>query len=159
VITLLHVNPAQNGCHIPPDYPPGVTCLPGALPGLGPHAVRPVSTFLLEISPPILALAIPALIVCAVRAVRPPGEVGIAVLALAWTIGTWVPFELQNLVYHRISWLYYMVIVMPGVYVAVASLASLLWRRRSTWLRGVVALYGLTVLAVAVAMYPFTAII
>jgi hypothetical protein len=117
VITLLRVNPSQSGCHIPPDYPPGVTCLPGSLPGLGPHAVRPVSAFLLKISPPILALAIPALIVCAVRAVRPPGEVGIAVLALAWTIGTWVPFELQNLVYHRISWLYYMVIVMPGVYV------------------------------------------
>jgi cytochrome bd-type quinol oxidase subunit 2 len=116
------------------------------------------------VSPPILAFAIPALVVSAVRAVRrrpassrSSGEVGVAVLALAWTIGTWLPFELQNRAYHRISWLYYMIIVMPGVYVAVGSLASLLWRQRRTWLRGAVALWGLTVLAAAVVMFPFVA--
>jgi hypothetical protein len=160
---LLRVNPAQSGCHVPPDYPPGVTCLPGALPGLGPHAVRPVSVFFLLVSPPILAFAIPALVVCAVSllCLRSPSrsrDVGVAVLALAWTIGTWVPFELQNLVYHRISWLYYMVIVLPGVYVAISFLASLLWRRRSIWLRSGVVLYGLAVLAAAVVLYPFAAI-
>ena len=160
-MTLLRVNPTQSGCHIPPGYPAGVTCLPGALPGLGPQAVRPASVFFLIISPPILACAIPALVVCAVRPLRrqagsqPPCDAGVGLLALAWTIGTWVPFELLNLVYHRISWLYYMVIVMPGVYVAVSNLAYLLWRRQSTWLRGGLALYGLTVLAAAVALYPF----
>jgi hypothetical protein len=164
VDTLLRVNPSQSACHVPPDYPPGVTCLADALPGVGPHAVRPVSAFLLMISPPILAFAIPALVVSAMPAGRrrpasqSPREVEIAVLALAWTIGTWLPFELQNLVYHRISWLYYMIIVMPGVYVAVASLASLLWRHRRTWLRGAVALWGLTVLAAAVVMFPLVAI-
>ena len=103
---------------------------PGFLPGLGPHAVRPVSAFYSTISPPILALA--------------------------WSIGTWVPSELQNLVLNRISWFYYLVIVMPGVYVAVASLASLLWRRRSPRLRGAVALWAVTVLAAAAAaVVPF----
>jgi hypothetical protein len=140
-----------------------VTCLPDSLPGRGPQAVRPVSALLMMISPPILALATPALVVCAVRAARrrlvsqSPRDVGVAVLALAWTIGTWLPFELQNLVYHRISWLYYMVIVMPGVYVAVTDLACLLWHRRSAWLRGAVAVWGLTVLAAAVVMFPFVA--
>jgi hypothetical protein len=49
-------------------------------------------------------------------------------------------------------------VVLPGVYIAVAYLASLLWRRRSTWLRGAVALWGLTVLAADVGMFPFVAI-
>jgi 4-amino-4-deoxy-L-arabinose transferase-like glycosyltransferase len=161
--TLLRVNPSARACHVPPDYPSGVTCLPGSLPGRGPQAVRPVSALLMMISPPILALATPALVVCAVRAARrrlvsqSPRDVGVAVLALAWTIGTWLPFELQNLVYHRISWLYYMVIVMPGVYVAVTDLACLLCHRRSAWLRGAVAVWGLTVLAAAVVMFPFVA--
>ena len=163
-MTLLRVNPAQTGCHVPPDYPAGVTCLPGALPGLGPQAVRPVSVFLLIISPPILAFAIPALVICAVRTRRRRAgsrsrrDVDVGLLALAWTIGTWVPFELLNLVFHRISWLYYMVIVMPGVYVAVSHLACLLWRHQSRWLRGGLALYGLAVLAAAVVLYPFAAI-
>lgn len=119
--TLLRVNPSATACHVPPDFPPGVTCLRDALPGLGPHAVRPVSAFLTMISPPILAFSIPALVVCGARAVRrrPPssrssGELAVAVLALAWTAGTWLPFELQNLAYHRISWLYYMIVVSPG---------------------------------------------
>jgi cytochrome bd-type quinol oxidase subunit 2 len=123
-----------------------------------------VSTFVAKISPPILAFALPALVVCAVCAARrrpashSSADSGVAVLALAWSIGTWLPFELQNLVYNRISWIYYMLVVLPGVYIAVAYLASLLWRRRSTWLRGAVALWGLTVLAAGVGMFPFVAI-
>jgi cytochrome bd-type quinol oxidase subunit 2 len=99
--------------------------------------------------------------VCAARrrpASHSSADSGVAVLALAWSIGTWLPFELQNLVYNRISWIYYMLVVLPGVYIAVAYLASLLWRRRSTWLRGAVALWGLTVLAAGVGMFPFVAI-
>ena len=163
-MTLLRVNPAQSACHIPSGYPAGVTCLPDALPGFGPQGVRPVSVFFLFISPPILALALPALAACAVCALRPragsdsPRDAEVGALALAWTIGTWVPFELLNLVYGRVSWLYYMVIVMPGVYVAVTHLAALLWRRQRTWLRGGLAIYGLTVLAAAVVLYPFAAI-
>lgn len=161
---LLHVNSSASACHVPPGYPSGVTCLPDSLPGHGPHAVLPVSTFVAKISPPILAFALPALVVCAVCAARrrpashSSADSGVAVLALAWSIGTWLPFELQNLVYNRISWIYYMLVVLPGVYIAVAYLASLLWRRRSTWLRGAVALWGLTVLAAGVGMFPFVAI-
>jgi hypothetical protein len=79
------------------------------------------------------------------------------VLAAAWFIGTWLPFELLNLLDNRTSYIYYMIIVMPGIYVAVAYLASLLWRQRSTWLRSAVALWGLTTLVVVV-MFPFVAI-
>ena len=85
------------------------------------------------ISPPIIALALPALIVCAVRALRrsppsqSPSDVSIALLAVAWFIGTWVPFELQNALDNRISYLYYMVAVMPGIHLAITYLASLLW--------------------------------
>jgi hypothetical protein len=81
-------------------------------PGAG--AIRPVVSFRALISPPIIALAIPAL--------------------------------------------YYMVVVMPGIYLAVTYLASLLWRLRRTWLRGLVALWALAVLAAAVVMFPFIAI-
>jgi len=52
-----------------------------------------------------------------------------------------------------------MVSVMPGIYVAVTYLASLLWRRRSTWLRGLVVVWGLTVLGAAVVMFPIVAIV
>jgi hypothetical protein len=116
------------------------------------------------ISPPIIALAIPALVVCTVRVLRrraasqSPADVGVAVLAVAWFIGTWVPFELLSALDSRTSYFYYMVIVMPGIYVAVTHLASLLWRQRRTWLRGLVAVWGLTVLAAAVVMFPFVAI-
>jgi hypothetical protein len=88
-----------------------------------------------------------------------PADVGLAVLAVAWFIGTWVPFELQSALDNRISYLYYMIVVMPGIYLAVTFLASLLWRRRSTWLRGLVTVWGLTVLAAAVVMFPFVAIL
>jgi hypothetical protein len=115
------------------------------------------------ISPPVIALAIPALVVCAVRALRrrpasqSPADVGIAVLAVAWFIGLWVPLALQSALDSRISYLYYMVVVMPGIYLPVTYLASLLWRRRRTWLRSLVALWGLAVLAAAVLMFPFIA--
>ena len=144
VITYLRVNPS--------------------LPGHGLYAIRPVCAFFGMISPPIIALAIPALLVCAVRAVRrrmpsqSAADVQLAILSVAWFIGTWLPYELQSALDQRISYLYYMIVVMPGIYVAVTYLASLLWRRRRTWLRGLVALWALSVIAAAVVMFPFAAI-
>ncbi len=154
-ITYLRVNPSASGC---------VACNSSSLPSLGPHAIHPASAFLGMISPPIIALAIPATGVCTVRARRrrpasqSPADVGLAVLAVAWFIGTWVPFELLSALDSRISLLYYMIVVMPGIYIAVTYVASLLWRQRRLWLRGLVALYGLTVLAAAVIMFPFVAV-
>lgn len=133
-------------------------------PPAGHAAIRPMASFLAMISPPVIALAIPALAVCAVRALRRTrasrsrAGIEIEVLALAWFTGTWAPFELQSALDSRISYIYYMVLVMPGVYLAVTHLASVLWRRREWWLRGLVAAWGLTVLGAAVVMFPFVAI-
>jgi dolichyl-phosphate-mannose--protein O-mannosyl transferase len=128
------------------------------------YAIHPAVSFTATISPPILALAIPALVVCAWRGLRrrpesqSPADVQLAVLAVAWFAGTWVPFALQSALFGRISYLYYMILVMPGIYLAVTYLASLLWRQRRIWLRGLVLVGGLAVLAAAVLMFPFTAI-
>ncbi len=84
--------------------------------------------FLGVISPPILLLAVPALVgrwsLRRWRAVM--GAVGAAglssvvlrAIALAWFLGTFAPFGLLSLLWSRTSYLYYMVIVMPGLYVA-----------------------------------------
>ena len=43
-------------------------------------------------------------------------------MGVAWFLGTWVPFAVLSLLDSRTSYLYYMVIVMPGIYVAVTYL-------------------------------------
>ncbi len=93
--------------------------------------------------------------------VRPPKPVGspleaefapggAALLGLAWFLGTFVPFEALSLLWQRTSYLYYMIIVMPGIYLAVAALVVRFRRRR--WLVGI---WIVAVLAAAVVMYPF----
>lgn len=138
--------------------------------GHGPNAMHHISWFRAMASPPILALAIPALVLCAVRLVRNRQasasradeqdgyDVQVALVAIAWFIGTWLPFELQSALLHRTSYFYYMVTVMPGIYLAVSYLASLLFRQRRLWPRVLVATWGATVLAAAVLMFPFVAI-
>jgi hypothetical protein len=135
-----------------------------SLPGAGAGAIHPVSAFLGSINPVILVLLIPSLAYCVWRAARrrpagqSPADVQIAVLAVAWFIGTWLPYDLQSAIDHRISYLYYMIIVMPGVYLGVTYLVSQLWRTRKRWLRGVVGLWALGVLVAAALMYPFVGI-
>ena len=79
--------------------------------------------------------------------------------ASAWFIGTWVPYELQSALDSRTSYLYYMVIVMPGLYVAVAYLISLGWRRGAggSGCGRLIAVWGVTVIVAVVLMYPFVA--
>ena len=48
----------------------------------------------------------------------------LAVVGLAWFVGTFVPFVLLSVFENRTSYLYYMVIVMPGIYLAVADLIA-----------------------------------
>jgi len=81
--------------------------------------------------------------------------VQLAILAVVWFLGTWVPFALLSLIDQRTSYLYYMVIVMPGIYIAVTYLLSRLWRLRRLYTRIPVALYGLSVIVFAVLLYPF----
>jgi predicted membrane-bound dolichyl-phosphate-mannose-protein mannosyltransferase len=119
--------------------------------------------FLGMISPPIMLLALPGLALALVELRRRRDEVG--ALALAWSVGTFVPFELQSLIWNRTSYIYYMLIVMPGIYLAVAQLVArggeALARssRRAALRRGGFTLIGVWALAVLIAvivMYPFT---
>jgi predicted membrane-bound dolichyl-phosphate-mannose-protein mannosyltransferase len=119
--------------------------------------VEPAVHFLGLISPPILLLALPALALAGIRVLgrrRPDrsqltGEVGL--VGLAWFLGTWLPFVAANLIESRTSYLYYMVIVMPGIYLAVADLIARIGPTRK-----VVLVWVVGVLAAAVVLYPFT---
>ena len=72
-------------------------------------------------------------------------------VAAAWFLGTFGPFLVASAIFDRTSYLYYMTIVMPGMYLAAAWLAGRL--RHRAWLFwpwvGLVA-------AGAVLLYPFT---
>ena len=78
--------------------------------------------FLGLISPPILLFAVPALVLAAIAAWRRRAPVGDR--RDAWFLGTWLPFVALSVFWQRTSYLYYMVIVMPGIYLAVARLLS-----------------------------------
>ena len=56
----------------------------------------------------------------------------------------------MSLIWQRTSYLYYMVIVMPGIYLAVSALV--VSQRRHRWLVG---LWAAAVVIAAVLMYPF----
>ena len=137
-----------------------------SLPGHGLYAIHPVSAFIGLISPPILALGLPALVFAAVRFLRrrAPGsgqssaDQQLAILAVAWFVGTWVPYALQALLDQRTSYLYYMVVVMPGIYVAATYAVALGWRQRRGWLSGLIGVWGLSVVVAAALLYPFVAV-
>jgi predicted membrane-bound dolichyl-phosphate-mannose-protein mannosyltransferase len=135
-----------------------------SLPGDGLFAIHPVSKFLGLISPPILAAGMLGLLFCAYRVVRPArishgGRRRWAseqpIVSVAWFLGTWVPFALLSLIDQRTSYLYYMVIVMPALYMAATYLASQLWRLRRRWVSALVVLWAAGVAVTAVLLYPF----
>jgi predicted membrane-bound dolichyl-phosphate-mannose-protein mannosyltransferase len=106
--------------------------------------------FLGLISPPMLLFAVPALLLALRGAWR---GVEIDAVSVAWFCGTWLPFVALSLFWQRTSYLYYMVIVMPGIYLALARGFSRPWVPR--WaLVGWLAL----VLAAVVLSYPFLAL-
>ncbi len=74
------------------------------------------------INPFIIFMAIPALF-AAVAAAWRKGD-GVAALGACWCLGTFVPFALESLLSGRISYIYYMVVVLPGVYLVTARLFS-----------------------------------
>jgi predicted membrane-bound dolichyl-phosphate-mannose-protein mannosyltransferase len=117
------------------------------------NQIEPAVHFLGMISPPILLLLIPAMLFAAISATgrlfRPRDEVGL--VGLAWFLGTYVPFVLLSLFESRTSYLYYMVIVMPGVYIAVADLVRQIGAGRILCIAWMVAVF-----AAVVVMYPFT---
>jgi predicted membrane-bound dolichyl-phosphate-mannose-protein mannosyltransferase len=107
--------------------------------------------FLGLISPPLLLFALPALGLAAWSAIRRGPDIDL--VAAAWFAGTWLPFVALSLFWQRTSYLYYMVIVMPGIYLALARAFTRPWMPR--WvLGGWLAL----VLTAAVVTYPFVPI-
>jgi dolichyl-phosphate-mannose-protein mannosyltransferase len=119
-------------------------------PGDGLFDVHPAVHFLGMVNPPILLLALPALVLAGRRVLRGQSD-GVGALGLAWCAGTLGPYELQSVLFSRTSYLYYMVIVMPGIYLLVADLVARHFHSRRL-LGGWIA----CVVVAAVAMYPFT---
>jgi len=119
------------------------------------NQIEPAVHFLGLISPPILLLAIPSMVFAGMgvfsrgRRFRPAGEVGL--VGLAWFLGTYLPFVLLSLLESRTSYLYYMAIVMPGIYMAVADLIGRIGAGRILCIAWMAA-----VLVAVILMYPFT---
>ncbi len=125
-----------------------------ARPADGLFGVHPQAHFLGLISPPILVLAIPGLIVAAIAAVRARRLADeVELLGLAWFLGTFVPFVLLSVIWQRTSYLYYMVIVMPGLYLVAVGLLT---RTRARFGPIPVWVAGAAVAGAAVVLYPFT---
>jgi dolichyl-phosphate-mannose-protein mannosyltransferase len=75
-----------------------------------------------EINPFIIFLAVPALFAAAVAAWRESEE--LATVGVAWCLGAFLPFVVESDISGRITYIYYMVIVMPGIYLLVTRLFS-----------------------------------
>ncbi|HET7050903.1 MAG TPA: glycosyltransferase family 39 protein [Solirubrobacteraceae bacterium] len=121
------------------------------VPGL--FGVHPQAHFLGMISPAILLVGLPGLATTAWRALGPGRSVAgdVELLGLAWFAGTFLPFVLLSLIDNRTSYLYYMVIVMPGIYIAAAQLVARIGPPpRWIWA------WIVTIAIAVVVMYPFT---
>jgi dolichyl-phosphate-mannose-protein mannosyltransferase len=122
-------------------------------PAPGLYHVHPASHFLGMISPVILLVGLPGLLLVAWRLARsgPRALTGVETLGLAWFAGAFFPFVLLALVGSRTSYLYYMLIVMPGIYMGAVALIGRL--RTSPWLT---VAWAATLAIAVVLMYPFT---
>ncbi len=112
-------------------------------PAPGLDHIHPAVHFIGVISPPILLLGLAGVGWAAWR--RRP-------LAPAWLAGTFLPFAALSVFWQRTSYLYYMVIVMPGLYVGAAELVV---RLRPRFPRAVLA-WSASVVVALVLLYPFT---
>ncbi len=81
-------------------------------------ASHPIYFFQGAMNPFIIFLAIPALMACLGIWWRTGDR--LALIAVAWFAGTWVPSVFESYALLRVNYLYYMVIVMPSIYVALA---------------------------------------
>jgi dolichyl-phosphate-mannose-protein mannosyltransferase len=128
---------------IDPAHPGGFT---------GDH---PAVHFLGFISPPILLAGLVGTAVALWAALggrsQPDGQGALLGLAAAWFVGTFGPFLIAGEAFNRTTYLYYMAIVMPGMYLAAAWLAHRWWGRRWLTYPWIVLVAG-----AAVVLYPFT---
>jgi hypothetical protein len=105
------------------------------------------------ISPAILLVGLPGLATAAWRSARKGRSRAsdVELLGLAWSAGTFVPFVLLSVIDSRTSYLYYMVIVMPGIYVAAAQFVARI-RPPPRWIWA----WAVTIAIAVIVMYPFT---
>ncbi|MHB8693512.1 MAG: glycosyltransferase family 39 protein [Solirubrobacteraceae bacterium] len=152
-IVYLNINPAQ--------------------PSPGLEHIHPAVHFLGLVSPPILLLALPALFFAGASVLGPRwswswfGAVAagasatdsdrdwalgeLPLVGLAWVLGTYLPYVALSIVWERTSYLYYMIIVMPGVYLVLAALA--VRARAHRWL---IVGWTITIVIALVITYPLT---
>jgi hypothetical protein len=149
-ITYLNINPSK--------------------PVSGLEHVHPAAHFLGVMNPPLMLLALPSVAFAAYRVFRrgapradrlsraapPTGQTSatsndVGIVGLAWFLGTYLPFVVAELLDSRISYIYYMAIVMPGIYLTVAALVARIGPRRPWSLA-----WMACVLAAAIVLYPFT---
>jgi len=83
-------------------------------------ASKPVTFFQGAINPFIIFLAIPATFAAVAQWWRDNDRV--ALIGVAWVLGTYIPSVVNAEIMGRTAYLYYMVIIMPGVYVVVTKL-------------------------------------
>ena len=111
-------------------------------------AVNQIVLFLGLINPVVLVTSWLAILLTLWWAVRRRDDASF--FTIAWIIGTWLPAELFSLLDQRTTYLYYMVMTMPALFIAVARLLAV--RVIPRWLVGVwvgVLLTSFTIL------YPF----
>ncbi len=115
-------------------------------------ATNPTVWFRGEMNPAIILLAVPGLFLAARQAWRTRDS--FSLVCIVWFIGTFLPFVVAAAPIgsygNRTSYIYYMVIVMPAAYMAVAKLFSRQWLPRAALL-GFVAITGYWF----VTLYPF----
>ena len=111
-------------------------------------AVNTVVAYRGEINWVLLATVWVGLLVLFVELVRRRDDV--TFLVFAWITATWLPAELSSLFGARTTYLYYMVVTMPALYILVARLLARRWIPR--WALGV--WVGLFIAGFAI-LYPF----
>jgi dolichyl-phosphate-mannose-protein mannosyltransferase len=111
-------------------------------------AIDDIIAFTGIINPVILVASWFAILLHLWWAVRRRDE--LSLLVIAWILATWLPPEIFNIIDSRTTYLYYMVVVMPALYIAVARLLSL--REMPQWLVGI--LIG-GMMAAEGILYPF----
>jgi dolichyl-phosphate-mannose-protein mannosyltransferase len=100
------------------------------------------------VNPFLLYLAIPALFAAAARAWSEGDDLDI--LALAWFLGTMLPFTLQAIFQDRTTYLYYLVATLPAICLAGARLFSIRGVPRAAALG-----WGVALIVGFVNLYPF----
>ena len=135
------------------DYKPIVYLnIDPAQPATGLRGIHPAAHFLGMINPAILLAALLGLGWALWRLRRRQEALdAVPLVGIAWLAGTFLPFLALSLFWQRTSYLYYMVVVMPGLYLLASELV---WRWRAR--RRLVGAWAVAVVLGAVALYPFT---